>query len=676
MEEVLVSVKIDAPKANDQLKQLTGQLIAQKNEVKQLESAIKTLSKAEGDNTALIKDTTKNLEAKKQKLSQTTAQQKALVQVINSESNSLNSLRANIKLLTLERDSLNSETEEGKKRISELNDEIDEHTQKIKANSSAQEKQKMTIGAYKDEVKKAISETKVFGISLNDIGGGMSKVALGITGATALLGGLFAAYIKSTAGAKDLESAQNKLAGSFTYASNELAKLVGADGKGDGLLSRLTTGLTNYFLGASASVAGFITDSVNRSLKEIEILELTNNRVAKEQLQFSEQQRQIRDDDTKSFDERMAAAKAVDVFVNQREGALLDTQNKRLAQLRTLLALDQNNLELKKEIKQVEFEIADIQEDSEGKRTEALNGILTLEKEQIALMKERQALLDKQRADVLKRGAGRGDPDQEREQAILDLYNKIQDEKTAKDLERQEIIDGINDRFLAGVEKRDAADKKLSDAEIKRRRAEADAATKKEMEISSTLLKLSYSMKAFGLSSKVLDIGIAIRNVWKGVTEVLQSKSVLPEPGATISRIANIGTVLATGMNAVSNMRFQRGGIARGPSHDRGGIPFGIRGTSIRHEMEGGEAIINKRSTALFKRELSAINEAGGGVKFAYGGIAGNETRIAANRAESQFDINQMAGLINQVRTVLVLEDFEAKASEVAGVQNRATVIS
>ena len=50
------------------------------------------------------------------------------------------------------------------------------------------------------------------------------------------------------------------------------------------------------------------------------------------------------------------------------------------------------------------------------------------------------------------------------------------------------------------------------------------------------------------------------------------------------------------------------GSILQGPSHASGGIPteFG--------ELEGGEAVINKRSTAMFTSELSDINQAGGGV--------------------------------------------------------------
>jgi hypothetical protein len=59
------------------------------------------------------------------------------------------------------------------------------------------------------------------------------------------------------------------------------------------------------------------------------------------------------------------------------------------------------------------------------------------------------------------------------------------------------------------------------------------------------------------------------------------------------------------------------GGITYGPSHANGGIP------TRYGELEGGEAVINKRSTAMFKDQLSQLNQAGGGVAFGDGGVTG-----------------------------------------------------
>jgi len=55
--------------------------------------------------------------------------------------------------------------------------------------------------------------------------------------------------------------------------------------------------------------------------------------------------------------------------------------------------------------------------------------------------------------------------------------------------------------------------------------------------------------------------------------------------------------------------QLEDGGLLVGASHSQGGIPVGNTGI----EVEGGEAVINKRSTAKFLPILSAINQAGGG---------------------------------------------------------------
>ena len=55
--------------------------------------------------------------------------------------------------------------------------------------------------------------------------------------------------------------------------------------------------------------------------------------------------------------------------------------------------------------------------------------------------------------------------------------------------------------------------------------------------------------------------------------------------------------------------KLQLGGLLEGPSHEEGGIRFAQMGL----ELEGGEAVINRVSTAQYGSLLSTINQAGGG---------------------------------------------------------------
>ena len=92
--------------------------------------------------------------------------------------------------------------------------------------------------------------------------------------------------------------------------------------------------------------------------------------------------------------------------------------------------------------------------------------------------------------------------------------------------------------------------------------------------------------------------------------------------------ILELATITA---NKPVKPKFAKGGLLDGPSHAQGGIqtPFG--------EMEGGEAVINKKSTKMFLPILSQLNQAGGGVPFistpkmASGGITNN---ISVNNDE------------------------------------------
>ena len=110
-------------------------------------------------------------------------------------------------------------------------------------------------------------------------------------------------------------------------------------------------------------------------------------------------------------------------------------------------------------------------------------------------------------------------------------------------------------------------------------------------------------------------------------------------------------------------------GLLVGPSHANGGIPAYAPGGPI--EMEGGEAVINKRSTAMFRPLLSAINEAGGGVRFANGGSIGTAARVETNI----FDYNKLAAAIANIPApVVTVEDINAGQAKFARVAQKTVL--
>ena len=114
---------------------------------------------------------------------------------------------------------------------------------------------------------------------------------------------------------------------------------------------------------------------------------------------------------------------------------------------------------------------------------------------------------------------------------------------------------------------------------------------------------------------------------------------------------AQIATILSQkfvgakgGIIPGGEQKFAEGGMVVGPSHAQGGVKFAVGGRVA--ELEGGEAVINKRSTAMFRPQLSAMNAAGGGVRFEKGGITPG-TRNALDNAKGTWNAQDIAGLIS-----------------------------
>ena len=116
--------------------------------------------------------------------------------------------------------------------------------------------------------------------------------------------------------------------------------------------------------------------------------------------------------------------------------------------------------------------------------------------------------------------------------------------------------------------------------------------------------------------------------------------------------------------------KFANGGMVEGKSHAQGGEKFAVGGRVV--ELEGGEAVINKRSTSMFRNQLSAMNAAGGGVKFADGGLMN-----MPSFAQSQFNATSQAGMMGAIgqggRVVVVESDISTAQNTVSVIEAEAT---
>ena len=112
---------------------------------------------------------------------------------------------------------------------------------------------------------------------------------------------------------------------------------------------------------------------------------------------------------------------------------------------------------------------------------------------------------------------------------------------------------------------------------------------------------------------------------------------------------------------------FGGGGMVQGKSHAQGGEKFAVGGRVV--ELEGGEAVINKRSTAMFGSQLSAMNAAGGGVKFADGGLLNKSSFSSARFNSAGFGSSQGGG----GRVVVVESDITTSQRKVRAIENNAS---
>tara|TARA_R100000231_G_scaffold95220_1_gene71404 strand:+ start:2082 stop:4517 length:2436 start_codon:yes stop_codon:yes gene_type:complete len=142
-------------------------------------------------------------------------------------------------------------------------------------------------------------------------------------------------------------------------------------------------------------------------------------------------------------------------------------------------------------------------------------------------------------------------------------------------------------------------------------------------------------------------------------------------------KVINILAVLGALTSGIANAKalmsdtFADGGLVKGKSHAQGGEKFAVGGRVV--ELEGGEAVINKRSTAMFRNQLSAMNVAGGGVKFADGGLLN-----MPSFSQQQFNAlnqNQMMGAMSSNSGVVVVEaDITESQNTVNVIQAQATI--
>lgn len=214
---------------------------------------------------------------------------------------------------------------------------------------------------------------------------------------------------------------------------------------------------------------------------------------------------------------------------------------------------------------------------------------------------------------------------------------------------------------LAELERQRAADLiSLQNYENQKKLIESQyAATTKQINEAVTMSKIDGYGQVFGAAreafgeqtavGKAAAIAETTINTYKAAQSAYAALAGIPVVGpalgtaaaalAVVSGLKNVQKIVST------KAKFASGGLIQGPSHANGGVPINTPNGMI--EAEGGEIIINKNSSRLFAKELSAINEAGGGKRiFASGGLVSGRLASVQKSISPATDYSAIADMI------------------------------
>ena len=202
---------------------------------------------------------------------------------------------------------------------------------------------------------------------------------------------------------------------------------------------------------------------------------------------------------------------------------------------------DENEKARAELVAQQEQELADLESDTKLRAEQKL----AIETQLKIKNKQELDALDQSfaEADAIKQ-LDELDAQMQESQADLDMQKTLLDQKKA--LLDQFYADGKITR-----EQYSEGQKEIENGEIKLTKEKYDLQISRAKEASMVLGQLSELAGKQTAAGKALGIASALTNTYVGVTEALSAKSVLPSPFDVVAKVANVATILASGLKAV-----------------------------------------------------------------------------------------------------------------------------
>ena len=717
--EVLIEIEVDSKAAEKNVENLTSSIIDQQTAIKQNTEQIKDLEKANKslddevkkgtktqeqankelvDNSKSIKDLKVQNAGLKDGLKDLNRERLAAVKATKTQSNTLQALRNESAKLKKELNQQETATEEGRKAFDKLTDELKETNDQIRELDGNAGDFKTNIGNYQSALE---GYTGGFidleqGVSGNIRGfKGLIKQSLAFiaTPIGAILGAIVAAFLlvknamdrseESTAKITRAFSAFEGITNFVLKALEPLGEFLidgivagfeAAGNAAQGAMSLISDGLSLLgFDDAAKSVDGFnksITESVvaSQELADMESeLQVRQRESAKIQLEYQKQAeklRQIRDDDSKSIEERISAnEKLGDVLKEQlsEEQAIADL---RLAAVNRRIDLEGETTELLDQRAEALTEIADIQERITGQESEQLTNRNALLKEandaQLEALEQSRSIEEEERERLEETREKEKEAEEERRELEKESLARHLEElqalrdKSAKEQEEQEnlqleVIKNIEEKkkkiqsdvtktasniVESGYRKRFAnLEKQLKNGQITE---EQYAKKKEQLEKKKAMDQYKVELASY-IVTQTKNLAVAGIDIARSITA---SVAAFPLTGGMPFAGINAG-IGALQIAAIASTpppqrpSFAEGGVVvKGKSHAQGGEDIYVGGQYYGN-MQGDEGLFVTKKEAT-KALLNDYNTAFGGRSF-----YGTSTTFAQEGGRMEAQANQ-----------------------------------
>ena len=297
--------------------------------------------------------------------------------------------------------------------------------------------------------------------------------------------------------------------------------------------------------------------------KNYGLLEAQSQRLIEKYDLEAETQRQLRDDDRKSVEERIAANNKLGEILNKQAEEEKKQIEIRKQALQEQISLEGSSAELRQELFSLNTELIAIDAKVAGFKSEQLTNEATLQREVNQLTKdqlesenrlsiERQRFNAEQIDDELAKLEKLKEIDlleQEREQQRLQAIVDNANAGTQAKVDAQIVLDEFNEQSRQTNLTRDTA---ISKAKETLNKKEVEAARQKTKAVGNALNQLTDIAGQNTVVGKGLAVAAATINTYQGVTDALAAKTVTPFD--TALKFINAAAILSNGLKTVKQI--------------------------------------------------------------------------------------------------------------------------